>query len=306
MNRRLTVDLRHLEILRALVGTGKTTLAAQRLGTSQSAVSRGLARLEARLGRRLFERLGGRLVPTAEALAMHEQLQPALALIERLGAGDEQRAACGILRLVAPPTLGHRFLQGCIACFIRAHPRVEIAFDIQASDALITHVAEGRAELGLTDTAPAHAGVRLELLLATDAVCVLPAGHPLAARAVIEPADLDGETFIALTRRHSGRFALDGVLERAGVKPRVIIETATSLSAGEFVREGLGIALLNPFPIADQLGAAVAVRDFRPRIPYRTSFVVSSHAPISAAAAAFMAYTRAHLDIAGRGGARDA
>ncbi len=296
MNRRPAIDLRHLEILRALVETGKTTAAAQRLGTSQSAVSRGIAQLEAQLGRLLFNRQGGRLTPTAEAFALNEQVKPALAVLERIGAEDAGRSATGVLRLAAPPTLGHRFLPARIASFIRCNPEIEISFDVIPSDSLITNIAEERVDLGLTDTVPAHAGVRSELLLATEAVCVLPARHRLAAFDCIAPEDLVGEAFIALTRRHSGRFAIDQVLERAGVVPRIVIETATSVSAGEFVREGLGIALLNPFPIARQLGPNVAVRPFLPRIPYRTSFLMPARAPISAAAAAFIAHARAGME----------
>jgi DNA-binding transcriptional LysR family regulator len=294
---RPAIDLRHLEILRALVETGKTTVAAQRLGTSQSAVSRGLAQLEAELGRLLFDRQGGRLVPTAEAFALHEQLRPVLAVLARIGEEDAPSRAGGTLRLAAPPTLAHRFLSARIASFIRQNPQIEINFDVIPSDLLITHIAEERVDLGLADTTPAHAGVRAEVLLATEAVCLLPAGHPLAARAVIEPQDLDGEAFIALTRRHSGRFAIDQALERAGVKTRTIIETATSVSAGEFVRDGLGIALINPFPIAAQLGPSVAVRPFRPRIPYQTSFLMSSRTPIPAAAAVFMTHIRTGMDM---------
>jgi DNA-binding transcriptional LysR family regulator len=296
VNRRPAIDLRHLEILRALVETGKTTSAAQRLGTSQSAVSRGIAQLEAQLGRLLFNRQGGRLTPTAEAFALNEQVRPALAVLERIGDEDAGRSAAGALRLAAPPTLGHRFLPARIASFIRRNPEIEISFDVIPSDSLITNIAEERVDLGLTDTVPAHAGVRSELLLATEAVCVLPARHRLAALDCIAPEDLAGETFIALTRRHSGRFAIDQVLERAGVAPRIVIETATSVSAGEFVREGLGIALLNPFPIAGQLGPNVAVRPFLPRIPYRTSFLMPARVPISAAAAAFIAHARASMD----------
>ena len=295
MNRRSAISLRHLEILRALVETGKTTAAAQRLGTSQSAISRGIAQLEGELGRLLFDRQGGRLVPTAEAFALYEQVRPVFTVLARIGEDSSPLPSGGILRLAAPPTLAHCFMPARIASFIGQNPSIEISFDVTSSDSLITNVAEERVDLGLTDTIPTHAGVRSELLLATDAVCILPARHPLAIRDWIEPQDLADEAFIALTRRHSGRFAIDQVFDDAGVAPRTIIETATAVSAGEFVREGLGVTLLNPFPIAAQLGASVAVRPFRPRIPYRTSFLMASRAPVSAATAAFIAHTRASL-----------
>jgi DNA-binding transcriptional LysR family regulator len=295
LNRRPAFDLRHLEILRALVETGKTTTAAQRLGMSQSAISRGIAQLEAQIGRPLFDRQGGRLVPTVEAFSIHEQLETVFSVLEQIGE-QPARSPSGVLRLTAPPTLAHRFMPGQIASFLRRNPDVEISFDVTPSDNLITNVAEERVDLGITDTIPTHAGVRSELLLETACVCLLPLNHRLAARTCIEPQDIAGEAFIALTRRHSGRFAVDQMFEQAGIFPRTIIETSTAVSAGEFVREGLGVALLNPFPVVDQLGTSVAVRPFRPRIAYRMSFLVAACAPVSAATAAFMAHTRAAID----------
>ena len=193
MNRRPSIDLRHLEILRALVETGKTTIAAQRLGTSQSAVSRGIAQLEAQLGRMLFDRQGGRLVPTAEAFALNEQVQPALAVLDTIGEDGVPRPVGGFLRLGAPTTLAHCFLQSRVATFIRQNREVEISFDVMPSDALIASIAEERIDLGLTDTIPAHVGVRSELLLATEAVCILPAGHRLARKRTLTAPDLAGE-----------------------------------------------------------------------------------------------------------------
>ena len=297
MKRLPAFDLRHLEILRALVETGTTTAAAQRLGMSQSAISRGIAQLEAELGRPLFDRQGGRLVPTVEAFAIHERLQPVFDVLTQIGDEDMTRPPSGVFRLSATPTLGHRFLPAHIASFVRRNPDVEINFHITSLDNLVASVVEERVDLGFADAFPTRAYVRSDVFLETEAVCLLPACHPLAARVCIEAQDLAGENFIAFTRNHSGRFAIDQVFDRASVTPRTVIETGTSVPACEFVREGLGIALLNPFPIAGQFGPSVVMRPFMPRIVFRTSFLTPSRVPISAAAAAFIAHTRASMDF---------
>ncbi|HRE22024.1 MAG TPA: LysR family transcriptional regulator, partial [Rhabdaerophilum sp.] len=65
--------LRELEVLRTLIAYGKATAAARKLGISQPAVSRAIHQLEKRTGLVLFRREGGRLVPTADALALHKE-----------------------------------------------------------------------------------------------------------------------------------------------------------------------------------------------------------------------------------------
>lgn len=297
-DRRTGFTLRELEVLRALVQAGTATVAAQRLGISQPAASRSLGQLEAQLGRPLFDRKGGRLVPNAEALAISEELGPVFATLARIAdrSGERRRSHSGRLRIAAPPTIAHRFLPSRVALFTKENPELEVTFDVVSSESLIASVAEGKYDLGLTDTVPAHDGIRAELLLASEAICVLPSRHRLIEQDVIRPEHLVGEPFIALTRRHSGRVAIDRVFERAGIRCRVVIETATAVSAAEFVREGLGVSLLNSFPIVHQLGPRIEVRRFEPGIPYRTSFLLPSSGPSSAAALDFMEMTRASVD----------
>lgn len=288
------LTLRELEVLRALIHSGTTRAAADRLGISQPAVSRAVAQLEARLKRLLFRREGGRLVPLPEALAVDAELDPLFAALGRIEHAAMRAADPAVpLRIAAPPTLAHRFLPGAVGDFMRANPGVPINVDVLSSDVLVTQVAEGRVDAALSDVEPSHAGVRIEPFRTTEAVCMMPRGHPLAARDWIAPADLEGADFIALTRRHTARVAVDAVLAAAGVRCRIVIETATSVSAAEYVREGLGLTLVNPFPVAWRPDPAVVVRPFRPGIPLRSSFLLPNGVRPGAATLAFMACVRA-------------
>ena len=64
---------RMIEVFRLLVQTGNATRTAEMLCTSQPSISRDLSRLEQVTGILLFERRGGRLYPTAPALALYER-----------------------------------------------------------------------------------------------------------------------------------------------------------------------------------------------------------------------------------------
>lgn len=294
---RRKVTLRELEVLQALIQTGTSISAARELGITQSAVSRRLAQLEARLGYPLFGREGGRLVPLVEALAIGEQLAPIFAALERITVpGKAEQAYAGQLRIAAPPTIAHRFLPGRIARFCKLHPQVEINFEVLASDSLITSIAEGRNDVGLTDTIPAHDGIRCELFLQTHTICILPKGHRLTARTVIRPEDLEGEAFIGIARRHSNRVAVDKVFARAGVNPQVRAEAATSVSIVELVRAGLGVSLVNPFPILHQLGAGVVARAFEPEIANSTQFLLPSSQAPSAVTRAFIEAMKSEIE----------
>ncbi len=288
------VTLRELRVLRAVLRTGTATAAADALGISQPAASRALSQLEARLGRALLAREGGRLLPTPEALAVDAELDLLFAVLARIEEPGRRAPDPTVpLRIAAPPSLAHRFLPGPVADFARRHPGQQITIDVLSSDVLVTQVAEGRVDIAITDTEPGHAGVRVEPFRESRVVCLMRAEDPLAARAVIVPADLDGRAFIAQTRRHSARVAKDRALAAAGVRPRVTIETATVVSAAELVREGLGVALINPFPTALRLDASLVTRPFEPAITLTTSFLSPAGSRPSPATLAFMAMVRA-------------
>lgn len=292
------ITLRELQVLQALVASGTAISAARKLGISQSAVSRRLAQLEDRLGFLLFVRAGGRLVPKVEALSINEQLTPVFDTLARIAnhSGEPEKTHAGTLSIVAPPTIAHRFLPGRIAAFKKQNPDLQIAFDVLASDSLLTGIAEGRFDVGMSDSNVSHEGINPELLLETQAICILPKHHHLASLDVIRAEDLQGEAFIALSRRHSSRAAIDRLFDRAGLRLNCVLEASTNVSVAEFVREGLGVSLLNPFPLVHQMGENIVMRPFLPTIGYSTNFLLPSSRAPSSATLAFMQAVRASLD----------
>jgi DNA-binding transcriptional LysR family regulator len=82
------------------------------------------------------------------------------------------------------------------------------------------------------------------------------------------------------------------VCATAGVQPRLTIETATVVSAAELVREGKGIALINPCPTVLRLDPSLITRRFEPAITLQASFLMPVGARLSPPARAFMAKVR--------------
>lgn len=292
------VTLRELRVLRAIVTTGTATAAAELLGISQPAVSRAVAQLEDRLGRVLFARESGRLIPTPEALGVDAELDLLFTVLARIE-NPAQRAPDPTvpMRIAAPPTIAHRFLPGPVADFARRFPDQTILIDVLSSDVLVTQVAEGRVDIALSDAEPNHAAVKVEPFRESHVVCLMRREDPLAAKTVIRPADLDGRDYVAQTRRHSARVAKDRALAAAGVQPRITIETATVVSAAELVREGLGVSLINPFPTALRLDPSLVIRPFEPTITLQTCFLSPAGTRHSSATLAFMAMVRARADL---------
>jgi len=290
MARRAGHSLSEYQALRAMMEGGTATAAARRLGLTQSAVSRAIASLEARTGRTLFERESGRLRPTAEAVRLNRRLDPLFEALDRIDAPTT--AVRETLRLIAPPTFAHRFLVSLVTGFLRANPHFFVSLEVNTSDEVIRGLVEDRFDLGIVGVEMSRAGLRMIPYRVAPAVCAMASDHPLTAREVVTPADLDGCRMVKLTHRHARRAQLDKIMLEVGARPEVVAEVSTSFAAIDLAKEGLGIAVVNPFPVVHFRGGEMAFRPFESPIVYRSYFAVSDQRPLPRIARAFIRYVR--------------
>jgi LysR family transcriptional regulator, regulator for bpeEF and oprC len=125
----------------AVADAGSFSIAARRLGVTQSTISKQVAALETHLSVRLFQRTTRSLALTDEGSAFYESATRALAAIDEAQAavgpkGDVQ----GLLRVTMPLTLAESRLIAIIADFLEAHPRIQI--DMSLSDHALNLVAD--------------------------------------------------------------------------------------------------------------------------------------------------------------------
>ena len=284
--------LREFESLRAVVATGTTIGAARRLGISQSAVSRSISQLEARVGRSLFIRRSGRIEPTSDALRLNDKLDPIFETLADIEGAQWATPDDEPLRLIVPPTLAHHFVISRVASFLKANPGKRLQLDIQATDVLISGILELRYDLGLTSGMIQRSGVDLVPWRRSQVVCAMPQDHPLSQKSIVTPQDLDGVALIEFLRRLGTRAITEQLFARNGVRPHQVAETATNMAALELVREGLGVTLIKPFPLLSSGLEGIVVRPFDAAIYYNTSFVLPSGRPPSELARQFMRFIK--------------
>lgn len=122
---------------------GSFTAAANAMGLTPAAVSRGVGRLEDRLGLKLFRRTTRSMQLTDDGRTYFEQCRTAIAQIDAAEKSltGQQTQARGLLRISAPSTYGHYRLLPRLADFKRRYPQIEL--DINISNRNIDFVEEG-------------------------------------------------------------------------------------------------------------------------------------------------------------------
>ena len=291
------VNLRQIEIFHAVMTAGNVTGAAAMLHTSQPTVSRELARFEKVLGLTLFERSRGRLHPTVQGLRLFEEVQRSWYGLDRIVSAAQglREFRQGELSVVCLPVFSQSFLPALLPPFLAQYPDVSLQIVPQESPLLEEWLSAQRHDLGLTETQHTPPGTERTPLLALNEVCVLPAGHPLARKAVLTPEDFSGENYISLSRTDSYRQLLDGLFSEKGVKRRLAVETHSAASICAMVRAGAGISVVNPFTALDYADSGIAIRRFSVDVPFTVSLVRPLHRPASALVDAFVAHLQSNL-----------
>jgi DNA-binding transcriptional LysR family regulator len=124
------------------VDAGSFSAASRLIGSSQSAVSKSVARLERRLGVRLIQRSTRTLSLTAEGTAYYERVAPLLRAIEE--AEDVVQVASeakGLLRVSAPQEFGRLLIATWAPEFLARHPAVKL--ELNVTDRNVDIIREG-------------------------------------------------------------------------------------------------------------------------------------------------------------------
>jgi len=285
------MQMRQVEAFRAVMECGGVTAAASMLNVSQPSVSRLIADLERSVGFRLFERRGRGLVPSEQAAIFYEAVRRSFTGLDLLAQAARRIRAhpVGTVRIAALAALSGGILPAAIERFQRDHPGLKVTVESQGQHGVEDRVFLGQADLGLGIETRPREGVRSSLLAPAEYVCILPPGHRLAAREVIEAADLAGEPFIGpMHETDAVRDDIDRVLLSEKVVVDRLIETQHSYPTYCYVAAGLGVAIAEPFsaPLFARLG--VEVRRFRPTVTANFTLIEPvSIGPTPRAVAAF-------------------
>ena len=287
----MKLTFRQIEAFQAVMVTGSVTDAATLMGVSQPAVSRLLADLESQVGFALFLRAGRSLQPTTEARLLVETVRRAFGGLDRIRETAEsiRDFRQTPLMLVTTSSFAVKVLPDLIAAFARRRPGAAVSLDVQSTDDVVEWLALEAYDFGFCCSPSASPRLVRRPVLKGESVCVVPVSHPLAERAWIGPADLDGESLIAYRADAAFRHQVDSVLETAGARPVIHYEARTTEAMLRLVQRGLGLAVVGTARAEDYDPTGCRILPFRPSMPYALQMIRSGQREMTAVAADFAA-----------------
>ena len=240
------MDLRQLEIIRAIAETGSFTAAGEKLHVSQSAISRQVLLLEAELGEPVFHRIGRRIriTPTGESLLqlshrVFQDLQDTVSAIS-----DTREALRGTMRLVGGMTVCLYVFPLLLAEVRRRHPDLDLKVTVGSGERSIALLRSGAADLGLVTVPVASADLVSVAVLREELLLITYPAHPLAQTREIRSADLHRQPFILFETGSITRQIVDEFFTRERVEPEIVMETENVEIIKAMVHHGLGTSII--------------------------------------------------------------
>jgi LysR family transcriptional regulator, benzoate and cis,cis-muconate-responsive activator of ben and cat genes len=271
--------------------------AAEALAVAQPALSRAVAQLESALGARLLHRTrrGVELTPAGRLLL--ERVEPLLRAVAAIPADVQALASgqVGHLRIAFTGLAMATVLPRILREFHTRHPGIRLELSESPTSTQLQALQQGEIACGFFHPDAAIPGVKTRLLLRERNGVLLPAAHPLAARAMIALEELAPTPFVLFPRSHNPGF-YDRILAafaRSGITPTIAEEVWPRANAIGLVRAGLGATFMTPSE-AQHLPPEVAFRPLQGPAPESRLVFGWKHSPsLDPALAAF-------LEVAGR------
>jgi DNA-binding transcriptional LysR family regulator len=254
------LNLAHLRLFLAVARVGTVSGAAERLHTSQPALSRQIAALEDACGERLFERLprGVRLTPAGEVTLRHAERIFALADELSAALGEFKGLRVGRLLVGASSTPAEYVLPALLVTYRERYPGIAVRLVTGNTAAIVDHIARHALDIGVIGSLPPQPmdGVRFAPLAEDELVVVAAPGHPFLVRGTpVRPRALTRATLIAREAGSATRATAERYAATLGVRLTPALELGSTEAVKRAVMGGSGYAILSRHALTSELAA---------------------------------------------------
>ena len=296
------MELRLLNYFLAVAREQSISAAAESLHISQPALSVQLKALEDEFGKKLFIRGtkgARRVVLTDDGMLMRKRAEEIMTLVRKTE--DEMNNAdmiAGDVVIGAGETDIIRYLARTARCLQAEHPDIHYHIHSGNAEYVLEYLDKGLIDFGLLFTdVDANKYEFIELPVHDRLGLLVQESSPLATRAEIEPADIDGIPLIVSLQKGD----LDDIARWAGrsVSELNIVATYNLVfNATLLVEEGIGSAVCFD-KLVNTSDRDLCFRPFSPPLEVNARIVWKKYQVFSKAASAFLRCLEKTIDIKG-------
>jgi len=261
----LNIDFsfRDLEIFCKVVELSSFSKAAKAVSLVQASVSERIATLEKKIGTRLLDRLGRKVIPTAAGELLHKHATLLLEMKETAESEIEHFTGLkqGEISMGGSTIPGEYILPDIIGRFKKKYPYLSVKLTIADSSEIENRVLAGQLEIGVIGSKSSHANLLCQKLWEDELVLAVPIRHPWARRKTVSFQELHKTPFI-LREEGSGTLKiLETYLLESGKEGTGTLEVSarfgSSTAVKEGIKSGVGLSILSARAIETEVKAGL-------------------------------------------------
>lgn len=241
-----TLELRQLEIIRAVADSGSFSAAARQLNVSQSAISRQVLLLEEELKEPLFVRLGRkvRLTPAGETVLQLGRRVLTDVRDTTDSIVEHHTKLSGTISLGGGMTVCLHVFPSLLKEYRRRHPAVDVKLTTGSTPQLLDRVRAGTVDVALLTLPVEGADLMQVPVLREELLLVSHPSHAVARQRRVRARDLDGQPLVLFERGSSTRRVIDDMIAREQIGPRIVMETENVEILKALVSIGMGMTII--------------------------------------------------------------
>ncbi|MBL0421092.1 LysR family transcriptional regulator [Ramlibacter sp. AW1] len=284
------MNLRQMEVFRAVMLAGGVNSAAELLHVSPPAISKVLAQAAKASGLVLFERVKGRLIPTPEAQQLYAEIDQLWRGVEKVRDVSRElvQPAQARLRLVCSASLAPYMASRTVARLYESFPRLQCRVQVFSPDTLNDALLDRSTDIGVALMPHDHPNLATVKSYACGLACVMRSEHRLAKKRLVKPADLVGERVISSPGSSPFGQTLQRAFGAAAARMHLDFEATSSTTACWFAQAGVGIAVVDQVAIAGGLLEGLEVRPFQSAEKMAVRIIRNRYRPMSVPERAFV------------------
>jgi len=276
------LSLQQLETLRWIAKLGTFSAAADRLNTTQPAISNRIRDLERRLGMKLFEKQGRLATLTPAGRSIVTSLDRVFADLERsiydvVGGGN----LAGTVRIGAGEIAAANCLPAYCAQINRDMPDVSLEIDVALSAELLNGVLTARTDMVFLAGPVTHPALEIAGIGLADLLWV---GSPAVVSAIREPARLEATTIWSLPKESPIHQAMIDNLAGQAMRARRLSVCSNVRLMIDIILQGGGLGLLPRSMLEQELASGLLVPAFPdgfcPPIPFYAAIRKNERDPL--------------------------
>jgi DNA-binding transcriptional LysR family regulator len=240
------MEIHQLRYFVAVAEEGSFSRAAAKVRVAQPSLSQQIRKLEAEMGQPLFDRLPRSVVLTEAGRCLIDYARQILASI-----GDARRCVdeikgeiAGKLAVGAIPTIAPYMLPGLVVAFQKHYPEVTLEIVEDVTDGITRRIEAGELDVALASTCQQSPTLRRESLGSEALLALVPEGHPLTNKTVIEFDDLKSQRFLLLHEMHCLSQQVNHLLEARRLRPEIALAGSQLSTIANMVAAAIGVSIV--------------------------------------------------------------